>query len=160
MKLTTRSSLGIFKMVPEFLQRSTDRLHLGSGGSFPTISWMIWHNTGFRSLSVSFGCLRAWGLRGALFVRFLGFFYDFRACRVGHLECAYLIPRISNFSSKFCNIDCLTLQLRNKILTLQILLGKNIVSTEFQRFLAVYFSRKLFRKTLNLKGEQWCQAEN
>ena len=38
MKLTTKSSSGIFKMVPEFLQRSTDRLHLDSGGSLPTFS--------------------------------------------------------------------------------------------------------------------------
>ena len=50
MKLTTTSSSGIFKKVPEFLQRSTDRLHLDSGGSLPTFSWMIWHHTGFHSL--------------------------------------------------------------------------------------------------------------
>ena len=34
MKLTTKGSSGIFKMVPEFLQRFTNRLHLDSGGSF------------------------------------------------------------------------------------------------------------------------------
>ena len=50
------------------------------------------------------------GWVGVFFVRFFAFFYGFRTCRVGHLEYAYLIPHISNFSSKFCNIDCLTLQ--------------------------------------------------
>ena len=50
MKSTTKSSSGIFKMVPQFLQKSTDRLHLDPGGSLPTFSWMIWHHTGFRSL--------------------------------------------------------------------------------------------------------------
>ena len=50
MKVTTKSSSGIFKKVPELLQRSTDRLHFDSGGSLPTFSWMIWHHTGFRSL--------------------------------------------------------------------------------------------------------------
>ena len=48
---------------------------------------------------------------GVFFVRFFCFFYGFSTCRVGHLECAYLIPHILNFSSKFCNIDCLTLHL-------------------------------------------------
>ena len=46
---------------------------------------------------------------GFVFFAFFRFFYGFRTCRVGHLECAYLISHISNFSSKFCNIDCLTL---------------------------------------------------
>ena len=50
MKLTTKSSSGIFKEVPEFLQCSTERLNLGSGGCLPTFSWMTWHHTGFRSL--------------------------------------------------------------------------------------------------------------
>ena len=50
MKSTTKSSSGIFKMVPQFLQRSTDRLHVDPGGSLPTLSWMIWHHTGFCSL--------------------------------------------------------------------------------------------------------------
>ena len=50
MKLTTKSSSGIFKMVPEFLQRSIDRLHLDSGGSLPTFVLMIWHHTGFHTL--------------------------------------------------------------------------------------------------------------
>ena len=50
MKLTTKISPRIFKKVPKFLQRSTDRMHLDSGGSLPTFSWMIWHHTGFRSL--------------------------------------------------------------------------------------------------------------
>ena len=50
-KLTTKSSSGIFKEVPEeFLQRSTDRLHLDSGGSLPTFSSLIWHHTGLSSL--------------------------------------------------------------------------------------------------------------
>ena len=43
MKLSTKSSSGIFKKVPEFLQRSTE-------GFLPTFSWMIWHHTGFRFL--------------------------------------------------------------------------------------------------------------
>ena len=64
-----------------------------------------WVSLSFQPLAGAFGCR---GLRGGLFVR-SWFFYDFRTCRVGHLECAYLIPHISNFSSKFCNIDCLTL---------------------------------------------------
>ena len=46
---------------------------------------------------------------GFVFFAFFRFFYGFRTCRVGHLEFAYLILHISNFSSKFCNIDCLTL---------------------------------------------------
>ena len=50
------------------------------------------------------------GWVGGGFCAFFRFFYGFRTCRVGHLECTYLIPHISNFSSKFCNIDCLTLQ--------------------------------------------------
>ena len=49
MKLTTKCSSGIFNKVPEFFQRSTDRLHLDSGGSLPTFSRVIWHHTGFRS---------------------------------------------------------------------------------------------------------------
>ena len=110
-KLTTKSSLGIFKTFPEFLQRSTDTLHLDSGGSLPRIflddKAPHWVSLCFQPLPGAFGCR---GLRGGLFVRFLGFFYDFCTCRVGHRECAYLISHISNFSSKFCNIDCLTLQ--------------------------------------------------
>ena len=102
MKLTTKSFSGIFKKVPKFLQRSTDRLQLDSGGSLPTFSRMINHHTGFRSL---FSLFRVRGLRGWS----VWFFYDFRTCRVGHLECVYLIPHFSNLSSKFCNIDCLTL---------------------------------------------------
>ena len=120
MKLTTKSSSGIFKKVPEFLQRSTDRFHLDSGGSLPTFSWMIWHHTGFRSLFCLFRVPSGveW-LRGGLLVRFF-LFYDFRTCRVGHLECAYLIPHISNFLSKFCNIDCLTLHFFNLVFFLNV----------------------------------------
>ena len=60
----------------------------------------------FQPLPGVFGCR---GLRGGLLVRFLGFLYEFCTCRVGHLECAYFKLHISNFLSKFCNIDCLTL---------------------------------------------------
>ena len=111
MKSTTKSSPGIFKNVPEFLQRSTDRLHLDFGGSLPTFSWMIWHHTGFRSLFSLFRVPSGVGDYGVVCLYVFWFFYDFRTCRVGHLECAYLIPHISNFSSKFSNIDCLTLQI-------------------------------------------------
>ena len=38
MKLITKSSSGMFKMVPDFLQRSIDRLHLDFGGSLSTFS--------------------------------------------------------------------------------------------------------------------------
>ena len=65
-----------------------------------------WVSLSFQPLAGAFGCR---GLGGGLFVRFLGFVYDFRTCPVGNLECAYLILHISNFSSKFCNIDCQTL---------------------------------------------------
>ena len=111
MKLTTKSSWDIFKKVPEFLQRSTDRLDLDSGGSLPTISWMIWHHTWFRSLFSLFRVTSGVGDYGVVCLYVFWFFYDFRTCRVGHLICAYLKPHISNFSSKFCNIDCLTLHL-------------------------------------------------
>ena len=50
MKIITKSSLGNFKKVPEFLHRSTDRSHLDPGGSLPIFSWMKWHHTGFHSL--------------------------------------------------------------------------------------------------------------
>ena len=102
MKLTTKSSSGIFKKVPEFLQISTDRLHLVSGRSLPTFSWMIWHH---KPLPGVFGC-RDYAVF-CFYVFWL--FYDFRTCRVIHHECVYLISHISKFSSKFCNIDCLTL---------------------------------------------------
>ena len=65
-----------------------------------------WVSLSFQSLLGAFGCR---GLRGGLFVRLFWFFYDFRNCRFSHLECANLIPHILNFSSKVCNIDCLTL---------------------------------------------------
>ena len=112
MKSTTKSSSGIFKMVPQFLQSSTDRLHVDPGGSLPTLSWMIWHHTGFCSLFSLFLVPSGVGATGwSVFL----FFCDFRTRRVGRLECAYLISHlivaylISNFSSRFCNIDCLTL---------------------------------------------------
>ena len=77
MKLTDESSSGIFMMVSEFLQRSTERLHLDSGGSFPIFSWMKWHHTGFYSfqplLSV-FGCRE---LRGDVFCTFFVLFFAF-----------------------------------------------------------------------------------
>ena len=73
MKLTTKSSSGIFKKVPEFLQRSTDRLHLDSGGSLPAFSWTILHHTGFRSLFSFFRVISCVGDCGcSLFVRFSG----------------------------------------------------------------------------------------
>ena len=65
-----------------------------------------WVSLFFQPLPGAFGCR---GLRRCLFVRSWGFVHDFCTCQVGHLECAYLISHISNFSSKFCNIDCLTL---------------------------------------------------
>ena len=91
-------------------KRSTDRLHLDSKGLsdiFLDEKAPHWVSLCFQPLLGVFGCRR---LRGGLFVRFLGFFDDFRNSRVGHLECDYLIPHISNFSSKICNTDCLTLQ--------------------------------------------------
>ena len=110
MKLTAKNSSGIFKMVSEVLQRSTDRLHLDSGGSLPTFSRMIWHHTGFRSLFSLFRVPSGVGNYRVVCMYVFWFFYDFRTYRVGHLECVYLISRISNFSSKFCDIDCLTSQ--------------------------------------------------
>ena len=46
MKLTSKNSSGMFKMVP-FLQRSADRLHLDAGGSLPTFSCIRWYHTGW-----------------------------------------------------------------------------------------------------------------
>ena len=64
MKLTTKSFSGMFKMVSEFLQRSTDRLHLDSGGSLPTFSWIRWYHTGFHSLFSLFRVCSGVGVYG------------------------------------------------------------------------------------------------
>ena len=103
MKLTIKSSSGIFMMVPEFLQRSTDRLHLDFGESFPTFSWMKWHHTGFYSLFslfwVSSG-VRACGV--GCFVRFLVVLFNFCTCQVGHFDFVHiLISHTFESSSKF-----------------------------------------------------------
>ena len=109
MKLSTKSSSGIFKKDSVFLHRYTDRLHLEPRGSLPTFSW-IWHHIGFHSLFSLFRVSSGVGDYGVVRFYVFWFFYDFHTCRVGHPECAYLISHISNFSSKFCNIDCLTIQ--------------------------------------------------
>ena len=115
MKLTTKISSGIFKKVPEFLQRSTDRLDFDSGGSLPIFSWIIWHHIGFHSLFGLFRVASSVGDYGCSVCTFVWLFLDFRTCRVSHLECAYLISHISNFPSKLCKIDCLTLHLRRAV---------------------------------------------
>ena len=109
-KLSTKIPSGIFKKVPEFLQVSTDRLHLVPGGSLPTFSWMTWHHTGFHSLFSLYRVSSGVGDYKVACLYVFWFFYDCRTCRVGHLECSFLISHISNFLSKFCIIDCLTLQ--------------------------------------------------
>ena len=64
---------------------------------------------GFALFSASSGCLRVSETTGVVCLCVFRFFYVFRTCRVGLPRCTYLIPHISNFSSQFCNIDCLTL---------------------------------------------------
>ena len=88
MKLTTKSSSGIFKKVPELLQRSTDTLILeGLFRHFPG-----WYGTtlGFALFSGSFGCLWVSGTTEWTFCKFSWFFYYFRTCRVDHLEWMWL----------------------------------------------------------------------
>ena len=72
-----------------------------------------WVSSSFQPLSGAFGNR---GLRVLCLYVFL-FLYDVRTYRVGHghVKCAYLIPHISKFSSKFCSIDCLTLYPRRAV---------------------------------------------
>ena len=68
-----------------------------------------WVSLSFQGRSVAFGCR---GLRSGLFVSFLGSSTIFVPAGLTILnECGCFIPQISNFSSKFCNINCLTLHL-------------------------------------------------
>ena len=62
--------------------------------------FLILTPSGWWHLGHSRSWVVGWGLSGGVLPLFC-FLYGFRTCRVGHLECACLIPHISNFWSKF-----------------------------------------------------------